>query len=145
MNVWLHRLQNSASRLESSVNNHASEVFLSHNSKDKPFVEEVVRGLEQAGIGVWLDKTHLEPGGDWVRDISEAIRSTRICLVFAGSHGMGPVQNAEVSAVLVQRMTAGVEQYLVIPVLLPNTTRGDLAKLLVRLLMAELIIQNHAA
>jgi len=41
-------------------------VFLSHNSADKPAVEEVALRLrQQHGIEFWLDKWHLIPGAPW--------------------------------------------------------------------------------
>jgi len=36
--------------------------FLSHNSADKPAVEELARRLEKDGISCFLDKWHLIPG-----------------------------------------------------------------------------------
>ena len=36
-------------------------VFLSHNSADKPAVEELARRLVKEGIQPWLDKWNLDP------------------------------------------------------------------------------------
>jgi hypothetical protein len=37
------------------------DVFLSHNSRDKPVVERVGEKLKRGGIEPWLDKWHLTP------------------------------------------------------------------------------------
>jgi len=41
------------------------DVFLSHNSADKPAVEELARRLVKEGIQPWLDKWNLIPGEPW--------------------------------------------------------------------------------
>ena len=42
------------------------KTFLSHSSRDKPFVEQVAGWLEdEAKIPVWLDKWNLIPGDPW--------------------------------------------------------------------------------
>ncbi len=41
------------------------DVFLSHNSADKPAVEEIARRLVAAGLQPFLDKWHLIPGQPW--------------------------------------------------------------------------------
>ncbi len=38
------------------------DVLLSHNSADKPAVEELARRLVKAGIQPWLNKWNLIPG-----------------------------------------------------------------------------------
>jgi hypothetical protein len=40
------------------------DVFISHATDDKPYVEPLVKALEAAGIKVWFDKTALEWGDD---------------------------------------------------------------------------------
>ena len=40
-------------------------VFLSHNSRDKPAVEELAYALLDHGIRPWLDKWNLIPGRPW--------------------------------------------------------------------------------
>src|SRR5574342_734262 len=38
------------------------DVFLSHNSKDKPVVLELANRLKQDGLRVWLDEWEIQPG-----------------------------------------------------------------------------------
>ena len=40
----------------------AFDIFLSHNSADKPAVEVIVHKLKDAGVEPWLDKWCLIPG-----------------------------------------------------------------------------------
>ena len=41
------------------------DVFLCHNSKDKPEVIEIAHELTRQGIKPWLDKWELRPGLAW--------------------------------------------------------------------------------
>lgn len=47
-------------------------VFLSHNSADKPAVEELARRLVKEGIQPWLDTWNLIPGEPWQEAIEVA-------------------------------------------------------------------------
>jgi len=38
------------------------DVFLSHNSKDKPRVRRLAQRLKKAGLRVWFDAWILQPG-----------------------------------------------------------------------------------
>jgi hypothetical protein len=40
------------------------DVFLSHNSKDKPRVRKLAEDLRDAGLRVWFDEWVLKPGDD---------------------------------------------------------------------------------
>jgi hypothetical protein len=40
------------------------DVFLSHNSQEKPMVERIAEKLKRDAIEPWLDKWCLTPGGD---------------------------------------------------------------------------------
>ena len=48
-------------------------VFLSHNSVDKPAVEELAVRLKHEGIEPWLDKWNLVPGDAWQPAIERAL------------------------------------------------------------------------
>ena len=50
------------------------DVFLSHNSPDKPAVEALARRLtDEADLHPFLDKWHLVPGEPWQEAIEEAL------------------------------------------------------------------------
>ena len=48
-------------------------VFLSHNSKDKPFVRRVYRYLSDCGLKVWIDEAELDAGDSLVEALAEAV------------------------------------------------------------------------
>ena len=62
-------------------------VFLSHSSKDKPFVRELAEHLEREGevgeIKVWLDEREISPGANIVEKIAEGLDSDFILLVIS--------------------------------------------------------------
>ncbi len=71
------------------------DVFLSHNSKDKPAVERIGDKLRQLGIEPWLDKWHLAAGKSFQDGIEAGLRAAGTCAVFYGPHGPGAWQKAE--------------------------------------------------
>ena len=101
--------------------------FLSHNSADKPAVEEIARRLEKNRIDCWLDKWNLVPGNPWQEAIEKALDDCSSCCVFIGPSGLGPWQNAEMRAAIDRRISKG--DFRVIPVLLPGATRGERSQL----------------
>src|SRR5258708_2437936 len=59
------------------------DVFLSHNSKDKPRVRKLAEELYAAGLRVWFDEWVLKPGDDIYLAIErglEAARAQVLCL-----------------------------------------------------------------
>ncbi|MCP5048138.1 MAG: TIR domain-containing protein, partial [bacterium] len=98
------------------------KTFLSHNSQDKPFVEQVARWLEdEAKVPVWLDKWNLIPGDPWQEEIEKALDESHCCVVFLSSNGIDPWQNEEMRSAIESRVTE--QSIRVIPVLLPGVHR----------------------
>ena len=93
------------------------DVFLSHNSKDKPVVRQIVAGLRSRGINPWFDEEQLRPGLLWQDGLQEAIAASRTAAVCLGPDGYGDWEKAEIRA-LVQKLVK--QQLPVIPVLLPG-------------------------
>jgi len=59
-------------------------VFLSHSSKDKPFVRELADFLERDGqIKAWLDEREIAPGENIVSGIAEGLDSDFILLILS--------------------------------------------------------------
>ena len=59
------------------------DVFISYSHKDKPFVRELVRQLEQSEISVWWDE-ELPPGHNWDDQIESALeRAPSIVIVWS--------------------------------------------------------------
>ncbi len=93
------------------------DVFLSHNSKNKPVVRELADALEARGIRVWLDERELIPGRPWQDALEEIIRDARSAAILVGADGLGPWEIAEMRGCLSQFVDRGAP---VIPVLLPG-------------------------
>jgi hypothetical protein len=93
------------------------DVFLSHNGRDKPIVEEIGAWLKGQGLRVWLDKWELRPGLPWQEGLEEGVQSSRAGAVFVGADGLGPWQEPEMRAFLAQSRRKKIP---VIPVLLPG-------------------------
>ena len=58
-------------------------VFLSHSSKDKPFVRELAGALADGGeIDVWLDEREIAPGDNIVGKIGDALEADFVSWCF---------------------------------------------------------------
>ena len=95
----------------------AFDVFLSHNSRDKPAVRELAQRLAQHGIRVWLDEDQLIPGRPWQALLEKGIEQSSTGAVLVGKDGLGPWEDEEMQALLRHAATEGKP---VIPVLLPG-------------------------
>ncbi|MBI4759837.1 MAG: FxSxx-COOH system tetratricopeptide repeat protein [Chloroflexota bacterium] len=103
------------------------DVFLSHNGKDKPAVEQLARKLEEKGLKVWLDKWNLIPGEPWQEGLEEALDECQTYAVFLGPSGIGPWENEEMRAAIEERVKD--KKRRVIPVLLPGASDSTDLKL----------------
>jgi formylglycine-generating enzyme required for sulfatase activity len=93
------------------------DVFLSHNSKDKPSVRQLKKLLVERNLTVWLDADELRPGIPWQRLLEDGIRKSKSVAVLVGNDGLGPWASEEMEAVLRLAVKDGRP---VIPVLLPG-------------------------
>lgn len=104
------------------------DVFLSHNSQDKPAVEQLAHRLtDEAGLRPFLDKWHLVPGEPWQEALEEALDQSHTCAVFIGPLGISPWEHEEMRAAVEQRVAD--RTFRVIPVLLPGAERGKRGRL----------------
>lgn len=53
------------------------DVFLSHNSVDKPWVMQLKDALERYGLSVWLDRDEIRPGDLFARALEQALDECR--------------------------------------------------------------------
>lgn len=53
------------------------DVFLCHNSEDKPAVIEIAQQLRQNGLKPWPDIWELRPGVDWQETLEEQIKQIK--------------------------------------------------------------------
>jgi WD40 repeat protein len=110
------------------------DVFLSHNSEDKPSVERVAHRLvEEGNLDPWLDRWNLVPGEPWQEGLEEALDNSKTCAVFIGPIGISPWQNEEMRSAIQTRVDQ--PDFRVIPVLLPGAVmpkRGEMPRFLSR-------------
>ncbi|MBF0550288.1 MAG: toll/interleukin-1 receptor domain-containing protein [Deltaproteobacteria bacterium] len=99
------------------------DVFLCHNSQDKPVVRELAKSLQARGLKVWLDEWELIPGRRWQDALEEVIEEghVRTAAVLVGPDGFGPWQNMELRVFLDEFVRCDLP---VIPVLLPEAPSG---------------------
>ncbi|HEY8211048.1 MAG TPA: TIR domain-containing protein [Myxococcaceae bacterium] len=95
------------------------DVFLSHNSVDKPAVKELANRLLGAGLKPFLDTWHLIPGEKWQPAIEEALEESGSAAIFIGPSGISPWHNEEMQAAIAKAISSR-DEYRVIPVLLPG-------------------------
>lgn len=96
------------------------DVFICHNSQDKPEVREIALKLEEMGLVPWLDVWELQPGLPWQRELERQIHSIKAAAVFVGESGIGPWQEKEIEAYLRRFVN---QRCPVIPVLLTNAPK----------------------
>jgi formylglycine-generating enzyme required for sulfatase activity len=96
------------------------DVFLCHNSKDKPQVIQIAEQLQQYDLKPWLDIWELPPGRSWQRLLEKQIEQISSAAVFVGEDGFGPWQKQEIYAFLSEFVNRDCP---VIPVLLPNAPK----------------------
>lgn len=107
------------------------DVFLSHNSVDKPAVEDVARRLLAAGIRPFLDTWHLIPGQPWQEELEQALTDSDCTAVFLGPSGVSPWHNEEMRAALDDAVRRR-DDYRIIPVLLPGAALESVSRFLAR-------------
>src|SRR5436309_7480442 len=76
------------------------DVFLSHNSRDKPAVERIAERLKRSRLEPWLDAWCLVPGTDWQDAIVEGLAHSSSCAVFVSAADIGAWANLELKVAL---------------------------------------------
>jgi hypothetical protein len=92
----------------------AKDVFLCHNSEDKPEVEKIRTELLQREIDAWLDKYDFEPFRPWQDQLEEIIGQIEAAAIFIGSSDVGPWANIEMKSFLVEFVERKLRMGLVI-------------------------------
>jgi len=93
------------------------DVFLCHNSEDKPKIREIKELLQKEKVRTWFDEDQLALGSLWQIELENQINEISNVAVFVGENGLGPWQNMEIRAFLSEFVSRGCK---VIPVILPN-------------------------
>jgi hypothetical protein len=100
------------------------DVFLSHNSKDKPAVKWLATKLEdEANLKIFLDIWNLIPGDPWQEDLENALDASRTVAVFLGPAGISGWHNEELRDAINTRVSNPERR--VVPILLPGTTMPE--------------------
>ena len=95
------------------------DVFLAHNSVDKPLVREIGARLRERGLNPWLDEEQIAPGELFQEAIQKVIPNIKSAAIIIGASGLGQWQVIELHTLTSQFVEQGVK---VIPVLLPGVT-----------------------
>lgn len=118
--------------------NQEFDVFLAHNSADKPEVRTIANQLKERGIKVWLDEEQIPPGRSFQDEIQKAIPLVKSAAIFIGMKGLGKWQTMEVRSLtrmcvekdipLIPVVLPGVSQFPEKLVFLKEYTRVDFSK-----------------
>jgi hypothetical protein len=95
------------------------DVFLAHNSEDKPLVREIAKELKRRNLKPWLDEEQIRAGQIFQVEIQKAIQNSNTAVIFIGKKGLGRWQEKELPALYGQFVQAQ-NITTVIPVLLPG-------------------------
>lgn len=100
-----------------TTDNDKFDVFLCHNSLDKPAVRGIGEQLKAKEIRVWLDEEGLRPGSEWLKVLDEQVKNTKSVAIFFGKNGLGRWQNQELQMFAQQSVK---DECRLIPVILPD-------------------------
>ncbi len=95
--------------------NDTYDVFFCYNSKDKSIIIKLAEKLKEIGITVWLDVWELRPGLSFQDAFNNIVGKVKSVAVFFGKNGIGPWQNEEQKAFIIEFVNRKVP---VIPVIL---------------------------
>ncbi len=93
------------------------DVFLCHNTDDKPAVRKLRDGLQARRVTTWFDEDQLVPGQPWLDELESAIDSIGAVAVCIGPNGFGDWHKNEMRTYINRFVRKGGG---VIPVLLPE-------------------------
>lgn len=91
------------------------DVFLCHNSQDKPTVRELNNKLKKFEIRTWLDEEQLPPGRPWQELLEKQIEEIGAVAIIVGESGIGPWHDMELRAFISE---FGSRKLPIIPVIL---------------------------
>jgi len=93
------------------------DVFLAHNSADKPQIMAIAKQLEERNLRTWLDEDQILGGRLFQDEIQQAIPRCKTAAIFIGLTGLGRWQGLELRTFISQFVDINIP---VIPVLLPG-------------------------
>ena len=100
------------------------DVFLSHNSRDKPQVRKLAKRLKKAGLRVWFDDWVIKPGDDIYLAIERGLEAARVQVLCLSPAALGSEWvTLERSTVLFRDPTNTGRRF--VPLLLADSTLPD--------------------
>jgi hypothetical protein len=96
------------------------DVFLSYSSRDAKAVEAIAAELLKHGILPWFDRWDIPPGASWQTKLESCVKRIKVAAVFLGPSGIGPWQNLEQQALLMNFVR---KKNKIIPVILPGAKK----------------------
>ncbi|NNJ84068.1 MAG: toll/interleukin-1 receptor domain-containing protein, partial [Gammaproteobacteria bacterium] len=66
-----------------------TDIFLSHNTKDKPQVRRLAEKLRDAGLNVWFDEWAVRPGDDIYLAIERGLEAARVQILCLSPAALG--------------------------------------------------------
>jgi tetratricopeptide (TPR) repeat protein len=98
------------------------DVFLSHNSADKPQVRLIRELLTARGLKCWFDEVDISSSATHIPQLEAGLSASKCCVLFYGPSGIGPWH--ELERQLAQLMAAEAwrngQHFGIIPVRLPE-------------------------
>jgi hypothetical protein len=96
--------------MSQNVSEHRPKVFVSHSSKDKPFVRRLVDELKQRNVHVWFDERELQVGDSIVHGISTGLNDADYLLVILSKNSVAShwVQSELNAAMMEQTSQRGI-------------------------------------
>ncbi|MCG3157100.1 MAG: hypothetical protein DKINENOH_03731 [bacterium] len=96
-------------------------IFISHATKDDPFVKELRVALESLNLPVWVDSRNLRGGDKLAVEINSAIEKARqVIVVLSPNTVNSPWVRKEISRALAIEKARQAQGFRVIPLLLPG-------------------------
>lgn len=98
-------------------------VFLSHSSKDKPYVDSIFESLHKSGVRAWYDRYEIEPGDSITTKINQGLDSSHLGLLFISDHFLSketgwPMQEA--NYFFQQRIFESTKKFIVVNLGVPQ-------------------------
>ncbi len=92
-------------------------IFISYNSKDSYFANELAVWLRARGFKAWIDLERIRPGIEWQVAIDDAVAQADMVIVCVGPNRLGKWQQMEIDAA--QRRSDNGD-CVVLPLLIPG-------------------------
>lgn len=111
------------------VESYQFDVFLAHNSQDKPQVKSIAQELRLRGLNPWLDEEQI-PAGETILDaVFKGILQSKTAALFISLNGLGLFQESIELKIIIKFFVDRKSQgFRVIPILLPGVSDINIPK-----------------